>query len=158
METFTFFWQAGSPFSQWHRTLFTENGFVYTCTEQYMMHHKALLMKDTETASKIMAAGYNPKEHKRLGRMVKPFDAKLWESKRRDIVYQGNYLKFLHPNLHRALASTRGTTLVEASPYDRIWGIGLPQEDPRAMSRSTWRGQNLLGEILTELRINMIGE
>lgn len=159
VEEFTFFWQNKSPFSQWHRSTFTENGKTYTCTEQYMMEQKALLMGDTKTAAKIMSLGYNPREYKALGRRVKPFDAKLWNEKCREIVYQGNLLKFTqNPHLGKQLTATAGTTLVEASPYDTIWGIGLAENDPRAKNRNTWRGTNWLGEVLTNLRIHLIGE
>ena len=159
VEKFTFFWQNKSPFSQWHRSNFTEHEFQYTCAEQYMMHHKALLMGDTETAAAIIALGYNPREYKALGRKVKPFDAKLWNEKCREIVYQGNLLKFTqNPHLGKQLAATHSTTLVEASPYDTMWGIGLGENDSRAKNRNTWRGTNWLGEVLTKLRKDLIGE
>ncbi|BCT30356.1 NADAR family protein [Bacillus velezensis] len=159
MEKFTFFWQSKSPFSQWHRCMFMENGKIYTCAEQYMMEQKALLMGDTEIAAEIMATGYNPREYKALGRKVKPFDARLWHNKCKEIVYQGNLLKFTQNHeLGKQLTATAGTTLVEASPYDTIWGIGLSAEDPRALNRGSWRGTNWLGEVLTNLRKNLIGE
>lgn len=157
MEKFTYFWNG--PFSQWYKSTFVENGITFNCAEQYMMYHKALLMGDMETAAAIMNAGYNPREHKALGRKVKPFYADLWNEKCKEIVYQASYLKFSqNPNLLKELVNTRGTTLVEASPYDTIWGIGLAEVDPRAQNRNTWRGTNWLGEVLTQLRINTIGE
>lgn len=158
-EKFTFFWQSQSPFSQWHRSDFTIDGITFTCTEQMMMYEKAILMKDYKTAEAIMKAGYDPKKHKSLGRKVKPFDAGLWEASCKEIVYKANYLKFTQNHrLMEALLSTKGTTLVEASPYDSLWGIGLLESDPRAHDRSTWRGKNWLGETITQLRINLIGE
>ncbi|MEX3713471.1 NADAR family protein [Cytobacillus horneckiae] len=160
MEKFTFFWQNKSPFSQWHRSaFFSKDGFTYTCTEHFMMHRKAMLMGDDTTAAKIMNTPYNPREYKALGRQVKPFNAQLWNANCKEIVKQGNLLKFQqNPTLATSLKNTAGTTLVEASPYDKIWGIGLSEDDPRAKSRNTWLGKNYLGEILTEVRIELFGE
>lgn len=159
MEKFTYFWQSQSPFSQWHYSPFKVGELSFTCCEQWMMYHKALMMGDDETAKQILNAGYNPKLHKALGRKVKPFDEALWKEKCRDLVFAGNYYKFVqNPHLLLKLKETKGTTLVEASPYDTIWGIGLNAEDPRAKNRNTWRGTNWLGEAITKLRITLIGE
>ena len=159
INDFTFFWQGGSPFSQWHRSDFVVDGFQYTCAEQYMMHRKALLFEDKEIAQQIMQAGYNPKEHKALGRKVKNFDPGMWEAQARVVVYNGNKAKFTqNPKLKEQLEATKGTLLVEASPYDKIWGIGLEKTDPRAHDRSTWNGKNWLGQVLTQLRYDLIKE
>ncbi|MCY9308783.1 NADAR family protein [Bacillus inaquosorum] len=158
-EKLTLFWKSKSPFSQWHKSEFVENGKRYTCAEQYMMEQKALLMGDTKVAASIMALGYNPREYKSYGRKVTPFNQELWDQKATEIVFRGNYLKFTqNPHLLKKLYDTAGTTLVEASPYDTIWGIGLSAEDPRALNRESWRGTNWLGEVLTNLRKNLIGE
>lgn len=149
-EQFTFFW-AG-PFSQWHRCKFTVDGVTYNCAEQYMMHQKALFFEDTETAKKIMATS-SPKAQKALGREVTPFDAGKWDGVARDVVLRGNLAKFKqNPDLLALLMATKGTTLVEASPYDKIWGIGLKESDPKAKDRATWRGKNWLGQVLTAAR------
>jgi ribA/ribD-fused uncharacterized protein len=117
-----------------------------------MMYNKAKLFRDEETASLILKAR-TPPECKRLGRQVRGFDDEEWRKHNRKIIYEGNKLKFTqNPNLFQELKKTKGTTLVEASPTDRIYGIGLDAKDPRALKRSTWRGQNLLGEALTTLR------
>lgn len=157
MDKFTFFWNG--PFSQWYRSLFTIDGITYNCAEQYMMHQKALMMGDTESAKEIMNAGYDPRTHKALGRKVRPFDAKLWNEKCKEVVYKGSYAKFTqNRDLWEELKATAGTTLVEASPYDKIWGIGLYEDDPRAKKRETWLGTNWLGEVLTQVRIDLLGE
>jgi len=84
---------------------------------------------------------------------VKRFDDAAWKREREAIVLAGNRAKFTQDkDLLAQLLATRGTTLVEASPYDRIWGIGLAATDPKAQDPATWRGQNLLGKILTQLR------
>lgn len=154
---FTFFFTEASPFSQWYACTFTEDARTFTCAEQYMMHGKALLFADAEIAAQILEAGH-PRQHKALGRKVKNFDDHVWKKQREAIVLAGNRAKFTqNEDLRAQLLATKGTTLVEASPYDRIWGIGLGAKDPRAQDPKTWRGQNLLGKILTQLRDELLG-
>jgi ribA/ribD-fused uncharacterized protein len=153
---FTFFFTEASPFSQWYRCSFTAGDATFNCAEQYMMHGKALLFDDREMAARILAAQH-PREHKALGRKVKGFDDAAWKRAREGIVRAGNHAKFTqNAELRELLLATRGTTLVEASPYDKIWGIGLAASDPRAQDPAQWRGQNLLGTILTALRDDLI--
>ena len=157
MEKFTFFWQDQSPFSQFHPTLFKLGDLLFTCAEQYMMFKKAEMMGDKATAAEIMATPYNPKRYKALGRQVKPFNKELWDKKCKDVVYQGNFLKFTqNPKLLHALYETAGTTLVEASPFDAIWGIKLGPDHPDRFDRSKWKGKNWLGEVLTQLRTDLM--
>jgi ribA/ribD-fused uncharacterized protein len=152
MSAYTFFFTEASPFSQWYRCAFTEGAHAFTCAEQYMMYGKALLFEDAAVAAEILAADH-PRKHKALGRKVANFDDARWKANRIAIVRAGNRAKFRqNPELLAALLATRGTTLVEASPYDRIWGIGLAATDARAQDPKQWKGQNLLGAILTELR------
>jgi ribA/ribD-fused uncharacterized protein len=95
----------------------------------------------------------NPKNMKAFGRLVKNFDENLWNSVAQDIVYAGNYAKFSqNPKLLKALLDTGDRLLVEASPYDKIWGIGLSELDARKTSPENWKGLNLLGKILTKVR------
>lgn len=153
---FTFFFTEASPFSQWYRCSFTAGGHTFGCAEQSMMHGKALLFGDADVAAQILAADH-PRQHKALGRKVKPFDAAVWNREREGIVLAGNRAKFTqNPALLELLLATRGTTLVEASPYDKIWGIGLSAGDPRAQDPAQWRGQNLLGKVLTQLRDELL--
>lgn len=153
-ERFTLFWHG--PFSQWHACRFSVNGVLYNCAEQYMMAAKARMFQDFSALEKIMRAS-DPSVQKRTGRTVKSFYADKWNADAKDIVYQGNRAKFTqNPTLLHLLLSTHGTTLVEASPYDKIWGIGLPASDPRALSRETWQGTNWLGEVLTQLREDLM--
>jgi ribA/ribD-fused uncharacterized protein len=156
MSKFTFFFTEASPFSQWYASRFVDDGIEYWWAEQYMMRGKALLFGDDEVAAQILAAPH-PREHKALGRKVKNFDDAIWKRERVRIVTAGNRAKFTqNPELLDALLATKGTTLVEASPYDRIWGIGLDAKDPRAQDPAQWQGQNLLGKILTELRDELL--
>lgn len=151
---FVFFW-SGWP-SQWHPSTFVVDGVTYSCAEQFMMAEKARLFGDRRTLAKILAAT-SPKEHKALGRGVSPFDEARWTGACREIVYRGNLAKFGQDEELGALLLATGTkTLVEASPLDRIWGIGLAAEDPRATDRSAWRGKNWLGEALMRVRADLV--
>jgi ribA/ribD-fused uncharacterized protein len=156
VSSYTFFFTDSSPFSQWYRCSFRVDGVTFNCAEQFMMYGKARLFEDAEAAAHILAADH-PRDHKALGRKVKNFDAGAWNRAREKIVMDGNRAKFTqNPDLHEVLLATRGTTLVEASPYDKIWGIGLAATDPRAQDATQWKGQNLLGKILTALRDELI--
>ncbi|MBP6632922.1 MAG: NADAR family protein [Kofleriaceae bacterium] len=148
----TFFFRPDAPFSQWHPARFEVDGVPFACAEQYMMYGKAVLFADAEAAARILAAG-SPRQQKAIGRQVRGFDEARWRAARMDIVRTGSLAKFgQNPALRAALLETAPTTLVEASPFDRVWGIGLSADDPRADDPSRWRGQNLLGQILTEVR------
>jgi ribA/ribD-fused uncharacterized protein len=152
MSQYTFFFTETSPFSQWYRCSFRVGDLSFMCAEQFMMHGKARLFDDADIAAKILAADH-PRDHKALGRKVKNFDDGAWKRAREKIVMDGNRAKFTqNPELRDVLLATKGTTLVEASPYDKIWGIGLSATDPRAQDSTQWKGQNLLGKILTALR------
>lgn len=152
-DKYTFFYKTRHPFSNWHPANFEDqNGVKYNCSEQYMMYQKAILFGDLDAANDILFARY-PKEQKEIGRRVKNFDHKAWDSKAKQIVYEGCKLKFSqNPSMKKVLMETKGTLLVEASPYDRIWGIGLAENDPGIHDPLNWNGLNWLGEVLTELR------
>ncbi|XP_034334941.2 uncharacterized protein [Magallana gigas] len=151
-DKYEYFWQKESVFSQWYPSKFVVDGVEYSCAEQYMMQQKAILMNDMETADIIMALDA-PNEMKQTGRYVKNFNQTVWDQHCTRIVEKGNIAKFSqNDDLKMTLFSTYPKTLVEASPYDKVWGIGLRKNDPRAWSKSTWQGKNLLGEILTRVR------
>jgi len=172
-ENHTFFWKSNSCFSQWYPTKFIGQGILwyeesylkgmpnqieFNCAEQYMMYHKAMLFLDRETAKKILRSN-NPKEQKQLGRKVKNFNERVWNHKKVSTVYWGNELKFKqNEECKSQLMETVKTTLVEASPYDKVWGIGLSKRDKRAHDRCEWKGLNLLGEILTLIRVKFNNE
>ncbi len=149
-EEFYFFWKH--RLSQWHMVNFVVDGIIFNCCEQFMMCSKALLFNDLETSYKIMDSR-NPYEHQQLGRRVKNFDLDKWNEHARDIVYTGNYARFTqNEDDKELLLSTGNKQIVESSPVDKIWGIGLAATDPRALNRATWRGTNWLGEVLTQVR------
>ena len=138
--------------SQWYDTAFEVAGVVYHTAEQYMMAQKALLFNDAEVYDEIMAAG-NPRDYKKLGRKIKGFDPAVWDSKKFEIVVEGNKAKFgQNPELKDYLLSTGDAILVEASPYDKIWGIGLYASQAAKGTVDQWRGLNLLGFALMEVR------
>lgn len=158
---FHLFW--GGPFSQWLDSEFEIDGVTYNCCEQYMMAEKARLFKDDEALEAIMDS-CDPREQKAIGRTVSNFDKDEWEKILPwgdddekpycwQIVWKCNYAKFTqNPGLLEALMETGDKLLVEASPYDAIWGIKLGEEDPRAQDRSQWQGLNWLGEVITDVR------
>lgn len=155
-EQFTLFYDG--VFSNWYPASFINSDTMdakameFNCVEQYMMYNKALVFGDLETASKIMLAS-SPRRQKELGREVKGFDKETWDKMSRGLVYAGNYFKFTqNPDLKEKLMATKGTTLVECSKEDKIWGIGFYEHSPECRDRSKWLGTNWLGETLTKLR------
>jgi ribA/ribD-fused uncharacterized protein len=139
-------------FSQWWTSPFTVDGVRYNTTEHWMMAQKARLFQDEEIYQQIIAAK-SPAEAKALGRRVRNFEEASWNSQRFAIVVRGNQEKFRqHPDLQEFLLSTKDRVLVEASPVDRIWGIGLAADNDRAESPQQWQGLNLLGFALMEVR------
>ena len=149
-DRFVFFWDGF--LSQWQPCVFEIDGVTYNCAEQYMMHCKALLFGDTAMAERILSAG-TPREQKLMGQRVQGFDSAVWEREREGIVFRGNTAKFSqNSGLRKKLLRTGDKTLVEASPHDIIWGIGLAADDPDALDPDKWRGQNLLGKTLMAVR------
>lgn len=138
--------------SQWYDAAFELEGVHYLSTEQYMMAAKARLFGDTATRARILAEP-DAAGARMLGRRVRPFDEAVWQAARMDIVIEGNLAKFSqNPALAHFLLGTGQHVLVEASPTEWIWGIGLTEEDPRARQPQHWKGQNLLGFALMEVR------
>lgn len=156
--TMVLFWQPPGVFGQWTDSVFTVDGVTYRCAEQFMMAEKARLFGDEATRAKILASE-SPREHKALGRAVKNFDGAVWDAACLDIVVRGNLAKFgQDPRLRAALLATGDKLLVEASPLDKIWGVGLRADDPRIHDPANWRGQNLLGEALMRVRAALRAE
>lgn len=128
-----------------------------TC-EQWMMYCKAITFNDQLTADLILKTK-SPKEQKALGRAVKNFDDEMWMQHAYDVVLIGNLAKFSqHTPSMEALKATRGKTLVEASPYDKRWGIGMKEGDTGIEDPANWKGENLLGKAITEVRQLLFGE
>jgi ribA/ribD-fused uncharacterized protein len=141
-----------SCFSQWYPSAFVVDGTTYLTAEHWMMAKKALLFNDTETFKKILETT-TPNIAKKLGREVKNFDSAIWEAHAYEFVVEGNFHKFSqHEGLKNYLLSTEDNIIVEASPVDFIWGIGLSQDDNDAYNPLKWKGGNLLGFALMEVR------
>ncbi len=143
---------SASCLSQWWSSPFTVDGVTYATAEHWMMAGKAQLFGDQEAASRIVAASH-PDRAKKLGRQVRGFDEQRWREHRSQLVVAGNLAKFSqHPDLKEFLVNTGSRVLVEASPVDRVWGVGLATDDDRIANPHQWRGLNLLGFALMEVR------
>ncbi|MET3493298.1 NADAR family protein [Variovorax boronicumulans] len=141
-----------SCFSQWYEAPFTLEGDTYRSAEHFMMAGKARLFDDDATREKVLAAR-TPGEAKKLGRQIRNFDDATWLAARFDLVTRGNIAKFSqNPALGAFLLGTGDQVLVEASPVDAIWGIGLAATDAAAQDPRSWQGLNLLGYALMAAR------
>ncbi|PTB65604.1 DUF1768-domain-containing protein [Trichoderma citrinoviride] len=176
-----YFWRETDPqtgyLSQWYYCPFRDDkdpNIIYETAEHYMMYQKALLFKDQPSAHKILSKGQTPRKVKSLGRKVANFSESTWNAKREEIVRRGNYLKFTNAvkevgfcrgsssgsiplvggSLRETLLSTDDRELVEASPFDSVWGIGLKAADADENNREAW-GLNLLGKALMDVRARL---
>lgn len=160
-EDFVFFWRHTDRqttavgkhcLSQWYMASMTIGGVCYNCMEQYLMAEKARVFGDNVTETLIMAE-CNQMAIKKLGRQVAGYDDSIWKADRQGVSVRGNIYKFAqNPKLKEFLLSTGDKILVEASPKDRIWGIGLDENHPDAIVPARWQGENLLGFALMEVR------
>jgi ribA/ribD-fused uncharacterized protein len=157
---YIFFWGHKKPkdgisktcFSQWYESGFEEGGVFYQTAEHYMMAGKAKLFGDDESFTKVLASS-NPREAKKIGRAVQGFDEEVWLKNRFPLVVQANRLKFSqNPELGDFLVKTNNCILVEASPVDKIWGVGLSADDENIQNPYLWKGLNLLGFALMVVR------
>ncbi len=143
---------GASCFSQWWPSPFTVDAVGYATAEHWMMAAKARLFDDADAERAVLAAR-TPAEAKNAGRLVRDFDEATWARERFGIVVEGSVHKFTSdPALRDFLAGTGQRVLVEASPLDRVWGIGLAADDPRAQDPTKWQGANLLGFALMAAR------
>jgi ribA/ribD-fused uncharacterized protein len=162
---FLFFWGhqpsgdgsiTRSCFSQWWVAPFEVEGITYKTAEHWMMAGKARLFGDEEALHKIVAMA-TPEEAKKSGRLIKNFDPAVWDEHKYALVVAGNFYKFnQHAELKTFLLATGDQVLVEASPSDMIWGIGIAGSNSAAKDPKSWEGENLLGFALMEVRKNLI--
>lgn len=144
------FW--GGMYSNWYPAKFRIDGKTYSTVEKYMMAQKAITMGDMVSHAKIMKCN-DARLIKKYGREIKPYDDHKWASVRLDIVTKGVYEKFKqNPELLTEMLQFPDYEIVEASPYDKIWGIGLSEDDPKALFKRNWQGQNLLGKACMKAR------
>lgn len=141
-----------SCLSQWWISQFEKDGVLYHTAEHYMMAAKARIFQDEEVLAEIIKSK-NPREVKALGRRIKGFDDKIWNDAKYRAVVEGNYLKFSQDDaLSKYLIDTSEQVIVEASPVDSIWGVGMAEDHPDISNVDLWRGENLLGFALMEAR------
>lgn len=141
-----------SCLSQWWQQDFCVSAEKFFCAEQWMMANKAELFGDENIKQQILHC-QDPRSIKSLGRKVANFDQTVWDKFKFSIVLKGNYFKFIqNPKLRDFLISTKDSVLVEASPYDAVWGIKLSKNSPQAQDPCKWQGQNLLGFAIMEVR------
>ncbi|MFV0481884.1 MAG: NADAR family protein [Campylobacteraceae bacterium] len=157
-QKFIYFWNPTcgsinkSCLSQWQSSDFCEDTQTYSCSEQYMMSKKAEVFGDIEMQEKILKA-LHPRDMKAFGQKVKGFDSRVWDKVKYTIVLQANYYKFTqNKEMMEFLLDTKDAILVEASPFDKIWGVGLDEFDESIKNPNNWKGQNLLGFALMEVR------
>ena len=155
-DNYLLFWNG--HFSNWFPATFIVESMTFNCAEQYMMYMKAKTFNDQETMSKVMATS-NPKEQKKLGRGLKNFNPVAWDKVKYSIVYDGCLAKYSQDtDLKKDILDTKDLILVEASPYDKIWGIGMAEDHPDATDPNKWQGENLLGKVLMEVRETLNAE
>lgn len=171
---FLFFWGNKPPtvglqgtvgpwvLSQWYAASFVEGGITWPTAEHWMMAGKAKTFGDDDTYQRVLedcaVASPDPSLAKKLGRQVRGFDQATWEKVAFDIVTQGNVHKFgQNPGLRAYLLGTGGKILVEASPRDALWGIGIASTHPEARNPALWPGRNLLGFALMRARAQLTG-
>ncbi|WP_103512776.1 NADAR family protein [Streptomyces sp. SM13] len=143
---------GASCLSQWWPSPFTVDHVTYASAEHWMMAGKARLFGDPE-AERAAVSAKSPAAAKKAGRLVRGFDEDVWIRERFALVVAGSVHKFgRDPELGGYLLSTGDRVLVEASPLDRIWGVGLAADDERVERPQQWRGLNLLGFALMEAR------
>ncbi len=153
-DGYTFFW-AG-PFSNWHPANFVmgfRDHYKFNCAEQAMMFSKAFMFGDNEVADKILKTK-KPGEQKALGRAVRNYNEEQWAEKREWVVDEILYQKFTqNEDLKNILLETGDRIIVEASPYDKVWGIAMGVDKyPEILDQNNWKGQNLLGKCLMRVR------
>ncbi|CAM9611747.1 unnamed protein product [Scytosiphon promiscuus] len=151
-DTVVLFWKPPCVFTQWEPASFQVDGVQYCSAEQYMMACKANVFGDTDIWRDIMSTS-DPVQQKRLGKEVANFNHDIWNLYKVQFVLTGNYSKFTqNPDMCDQLLATGDKKLAEASPHDKVWGIGMDAFDPNVERHECWSGQNLLGKILMYVR------
>ena len=155
-DTHVYFWRNKAPFSNFYRRPFTYKGYDLQFSEQGFMLEKANLFDLSKVEA--IARAIQPDKAKALGRAVQNYDDAVWSSVRYDKMVEVLRAKFKEPLMRNILLRTGDRVIVEASPYDRVWGVGLGMEDARILDEKNWRGQNLLGKALMDIRAELKGE
>lgn len=150
------FYRSTHPFSNFYKTFFEMGSFQFISSEQAFMHAKAVHFKDDEIAEKILSST-TPAGAKSLGHSVKGYDEIEWDSVRLQYMIDILMAKFSqNKKLKTILLDTGDSLIAEASPSDKVWGIGFSETAPEAQDPSKWRGRNLLGQALMVVRANLL--
>lgn len=164
-ETDTHIFFHGGVLSQWYPCVFTKEltafgkPYTFNCAEQYMMAAKAIMFDDFGALLKILNPKSTPREQKALGRTVTGFDEKKWNASAKDVVFRGNMAKFsADETLKKYLLDTGDKILVEGSPHDKIWGVGVSFDNPAIIDPANWNGTNWLGLTLMVVRDRFNGK
>src|SRR5699024_5169580 len=141
-EEHVFFWTGRDIYSNFHYSPFKHEGKLFNWSEQAVMYRKAKLFGANDIANRILLET-DPVNCKRIGRRIKiDFKEDVWEKERERIYKEVLLDKFSIPYLKQQLLETKDKIIVEASPYDTIWGIGMGENDKGVDNPRNWRGQN----------------
>ena len=142
-----------SCLSQWFAAGFTHGDVYFPTAEHWMMYQKAQVAGDAAAAAAVLAEP-SARRVKAIGRRVRNYDDRLWTARKYAVVVEGSVKKFTaDPALREYLLGTGDAVLVEASPYDNQWGIGMDEAEAKQLGDpARWRGTNLLGWALMEAR------
>jgi ribA/ribD-fused uncharacterized protein len=156
-DSITAFYGSSSMLSNFSFAQFKSHGITFHSSEQFLFYHEALLFNDRDTAAKVLSAK-TPGECKSLSRKIQNFDFETWKNNAKPIMKQALMEKFTQNKAcYKALEATGTTTIVEASPIDSLWGAGLSMKDKNLENIQLWKGQNWMGELLGEVRKELIG-
>lgn len=160
--TCIYFWKPTETYGflgNWFPVKIEKDGLIFQNSEAYFMWMKAKLFGDNHIANKIVKSDQNPAMMKKLGQLVKNFDQQVWDNKKEELMYEANLQKFgQNEDLLEKLLKTKDAILVEASPYDKVWGIGLTAADAKKGGQELWKGENLLGKCLMKVRHNLMNK
>lgn len=155
-EKFIFYFGEKFVYSHWFKCDFKIGNLNLCCVEQYIMYQKAILFNDNEIAKRILNSS-DPSRHRHLGKRVTGFNKGIWHQHCKRFPFEGNFAKFSqNEELRKILMQSVGKYFAEASPYDRIWGIGLSMSNLKIYDRLQWRGKNWAGEVLESVRTELL--
>lgn len=151
-EEFIFFYGKDAILSNYFPSKFIFEGIEFNCAEQYYHYRKADFFND-ENKKQLILKETNPITQRRIGAIVCGYDDEAWHKICYEVMKQGLICKFdQNKELREYLTDTNNSTLVEASPTDLRWGIGMALYDKDLLDKAKWKGRNLLGKILMEIR------
>lgn len=157
-EDYVFFW--GGTFSNFFKVKGGVNykNHNFPTTEHAFMYAKALHFKDEDIAEQLLTVSRDPKKAKALGRKVKNFSDLEWDKVKYQIMLDVNREKYKQEDARKELLDTGRRKLVEASPFDRVWGVKMSENDPLILNPKNWKGQNLLGKVLDDAKAEILEE